>query len=196
MSDPESTEAPSTPSNPLTVASVEDWREWLTTNDDSSDGIWLMLAKKGVTTPTSLSYQEALEEALCSGWIDGQRRANDETTYVQRFTPRRARSIWSRRNVGIVARLAEEDRLRPRGVAEIERAKSDGRWDRAYAGPSTAQPPAALETALDAAPAARAAFTRLTRAARYSAIHPLLVAPNQDALERLVQRLVSQLMSP
>ena len=184
------------PASPVVLADLERWREWLITNDDSSDGIWLMLAKKGVTSPTSLTYSEALDEALCSGWIDGQRRAHDELTYVQRFTPRRARSLWSQRNVGIVARLAGEDRLRPRGVAEIERAKSDGRWDRAYAGPSAARPPEALETALDATPAARAAFARLTRAERYSALHPLLTAPSQATLDRRIGHLISRLTSP
>ena len=184
------------PDAPLIVANVERWREWLITHDESCDGIWLMLAKKGVTSPTSLSYQEALEEALCSGWIDGQRRSHDETTFVQRFTPRRARSIWSLRNVGIVARLAEDQRLRPRGVAEIERAKTDGRWDRAYAGPATAQVPEVLVTALEATPATGAAFARLTRAERYSAIHPLLVAPDDATLQRRVGRLISRLTSP
>ncbi|MFN3599836.1 MAG: YdeI/OmpD-associated family protein [Dietzia sp.] len=184
------------PDEPLIVANVERWREWLITNDESCDGIWLMLAKKGVTSPTSLSYQEALEEALCSGWIDGQRKRFDEQTFVQRFTPRRARSIWSLRNVEIVARLAEDQRLRPRGVAEIERARSDGRWDRAYAGPATAQPPEALTIALKAAPAAEAAFARLTRAERYSAIHPLLMAPDDATLERHIGRLIARLTSP
>ncbi|MBB1026302.1 hypothetical protein G6026_01080, partial [Dietzia sp. DQ11-38-2] len=97
--------ATQSPDSPLIVEHVDQWREWLTTHDDTCDGTWLMLAKKGVTRPTSLSYHEALEEALCSGWIDGQRRTYDDTTFVQRFTPRRARSIWSLRNVEIVARL-------------------------------------------------------------------------------------------
>lgn len=183
------------PDAPLIVANVERWREWLITHDESCDGIWLMLAKKGVTSPSSLSYQEALEEALCSGWIDGQRRAYDEKTFVQRFTPRRERSIWSLRNVDIVARLAEDQRLRPRGVAEIERARSDGRWDRAYAGPATAQLPEVLVTALEARPAAGAAFARLTRAERYSAIHPLLIAPDDATLKRRVGQLISRLTS-
>lgn len=184
------------PDAPLIVANVDRWREWLITNDESCDGTWLMLAKKGVTSPTSLSYQEALEEALCSGWIDGQRRSHDEKTFVQRFTPRRARSIWSLRNVEIVTRLAEDRRLRPRGVAEIERARSDGRWDRAYAGSASAQLPEALVTALEATPAAGAAFARLTRAERYSAIHPLLIARDDATLERQVGRLISLLTSP
>ncbi|PAY21864.1 hypothetical protein CEY15_16505 [Dietzia natronolimnaea] len=192
------TDSPATrsPDSPLIVADVDHWRQWLATNDDTSDGIWLMLAKKGITSPTSLPYQGALEEALCSGWIDGQRRSHDEKTFVQRFTPRRARSIWSLRNVEIVTRLAEEQRLRPRGVAEIERAQSDGRWDRAYAGSATAELPEVLVTALEATPAAGAAFARLTRAERYSAIHPLLIAPDEATLTRRVGRLIARLTSP
>lgn len=181
------------PISPLILASSGDWREWLISNDDTSDGLWLLLAKKGVTAPTSLTYPEALAEALCSGWIDGQRNGYDEQIYVQRFTPRRERSLWSRRNVGIVARLAVDDRLRPRGVAEIERAKSDGRWDRAYPGQATAQPPEALTLALETAPAARAAFARLTRSERFVAFLPLLTAPDDATLERRVQRLIARL---
>lgn len=184
------------PAAPLILARSADWREWLISNDDTSDGIWLMLAKKGVTAPTSLTYPDVLDEALCSGWIDGQRNGYSEQTYVQRFTPRRARSLWSRRNVGIVARLAVDDRLRPRGVAEIERAKSDGRWDRAYPGQATAQPPEALTLALEAAPAASAAFDRLTRSERFVAFLPLLTAPDDAALEWRVQRLIARLTSP
>ena len=98
------------------------WRAWLDENEDSSDGIWLMLAKRA-PPPTSLSYGQALDEALCSGWIDGQLKGIDSATYRQRFTPRRRRSLWSARNVGIVARLIEEGRMRPRGFAEIDSAK-------------------------------------------------------------------------
>lgn len=181
------------PASPVVLAGRDQWREWLCTNEDSSDGIWLMLAKKRVTTPTSLSYGEALDEALCSGWIDGQRNGYDERTYLQRFTPRRARSLWSRRNVEIAERLAADGRLRPRGIAEIERARSDGRWDRAYPGQATAQPPDALRTALEAAPTAKAAFSRLTRTERFSALLPLLTATNEDALERRVAHLISRL---
>lgn len=180
---------------PVILASIEDWREWLNSNEDSSDGVWLMLAKKGVTSPTCLTYPEALDEALCSGWIDGQRNRYDERTFVQWFTPRRARSLWSRRNVEIVARLAATGRLRPRGVAEIERAKSDGRWDRAYPGPATAEPPEALSIALEAAPTARSVFDRLSRSERFSALLPLLTAPGDDVLERRVERLIARLSS-
>ncbi|WOC13312.1 YdeI/OmpD-associated family protein [Gordonia sp. MP11Mi] len=182
------------PANPLVLADVEHWRKWLDGNENSSDGVWLMLAKKGVTSPTSITYQSALEEALCSGWIDGQRRGLDERTFIQRFTPRRARSAWSQRNVAIVERLATEQRLRRRSVAEIDRAKADGRWHRAYPGQSSAKPPAALTAAFDAAPEARSAFSALSRAEQYSVLHPLLTAPNDDALDKRIQRVIERLI--
>lgn len=180
-------------SSPLTVRDAVAWRDWLDQSEDVSDGVWLLLAKKGVTQPTRLSYQDALVEALCSGWIDGQRRSRDATTYLQRFTPRRPRSIWSRRNVEIVTQCIEEGRLRDRGFAEVERARADGRWDRAYAGPATAEAPPELEAALDAVPRARQAFERLTGSARYSALHPVLTAANETTRKRRILKLIEHL---
>ncbi|WP_313818536.1 hypothetical protein, partial [Citricoccus sp.] len=145
----------------LIVEDVSAWRAWLDAQEESSDGIWLMLAKKGSTSPTALTYQQALREALCSGWIDGQSKSIDATTYRQRYTPRRKASMWSQRNVTLVAELIEQGRMRPRGQAEIDRAKADGRWDRAYAGPATAEVPEDLAAALAASPAAAAAFAAL-----------------------------------
>jgi uncharacterized protein YdeI (YjbR/CyaY-like superfamily) len=107
------------------------WREWLGEHHATSSEVWLVLAKKGVTQPTSLTYDLALDEALCHGWIDSQTRSRDEATFVQRFTPRRSRSPWSKRNIGIIQRLTEKGRMHPAGVAEVERAKADGRWDSA-----------------------------------------------------------------
>src|SRR6478609_5320658 len=115
---------------PFVVADAAAWRAWLDDNEDLSDGVWLVLAKKGTTAPTTLTYTQALDEALCSGWIDGQKASLDAATFLQRFTPRRAASLWSARNVRIVERLVEEGRMRPRGHAEIDRAKADGRWAR------------------------------------------------------------------
>lgn len=138
------------------------WREWLDANENVSDGGWLLLAKKGAPSPTSLTYAQALGEALCSGWIDGQRKGYDKTAFLQRFTPRRSRSVWSQRNVEHVARLGDEGRMRPRGEQEVERAKADGRWDRAYAGPATAKVPDDLAAALAALPGARDHFDALS----------------------------------
>ena len=111
----------------LTLADARAWRRWLARNHADPTGVWLVLAKKGTTDPTSLTYDEALLEALCHGWIDGQVRRRDEATYLQRFTPRRERSPWSRRNVGLAERLVADGRMHAAGLAEIERAKADGR---------------------------------------------------------------------
>ncbi|TQL64479.1 uncharacterized protein YdeI (YjbR/CyaY-like superfamily) [Rarobacter faecitabidus] len=178
---------------PLIVADVDQWRAWLMVNDEASGGIWLTLAKKGTTSPTRLTYQDALEEALCSGWIDGQRKSLDTGTFMQRFTPRRARSLWSKRNVEIVTRLAAEGRLRERGAGEVERAKADGRWDRAYAGPATAEVPSELAAALAQDPIAQAAFANLNRTERFSALHPILTASSTAASERRIANLIERL---
>src|SRR5947208_13807493 len=108
------------------------WRRWLGKHHAQPDGVWLVLAKKGTMKPTSLTYDQALEEALCHGWIDGQAGRRDEATYRQRFTPRRRRSAWSKRNTGIAERLIAEERIRPAGHAEAEGAKADGALEGAY----------------------------------------------------------------
>lgn len=179
----------------LVVADAAAWRAWLDAQEDSSDGVWLVLAKKGVTDPTSLTYAQALDEALCSGWIDGQRRSADACTFLQRFTPRRRASLWSQRNLGLVAGLIAEGRMRPRGQAEIERAQADGRWDRAYAGPATAQVPEDLAAALAASPDAAALFARLSGQNRYAVIHRVATAPSASSRAGRVARLVAMLES-
>lgn len=180
---------------PLVIADQAAWRAWLDEHEDSSEGVWLLLAKKGKDAPTSLMYQDALEEALCSGWIDGQRRTHDETSFRQLYTPRRPRSIWSQRNVALIARLIEEGRMRERGHSEVDKARADGRWDRAYAGPATAEVPEELAAALAAAPTAQNAFEKLKGSSRYSALHPILTAPNGRAAARRIQALVRRLES-
>lgn len=157
----------------LVVADAVAWHEWLAGNGGRSEGVWLVLAKKGTVDPTSLVYQEALEEALCHGWIDGQVRRRDERTFRQRFTPRRTRSVWSKRNVEIVARLEGEGRLLPSGIAAIEAAKADGRWERAYAGQASIDVPTDLSAALDANPDAKAMFAKLTSQNRYAILYRL-----------------------
>jgi uncharacterized protein YdeI (YjbR/CyaY-like superfamily) len=177
----------------LVVTDAAAWRAWLDEHEDSSDGTWLLLAKKGTETPTSLSYREALEEALCSGWIDGQVKSHDAATFRQRFTPRRRRSIWSVRNTGIVADLAEQGRMRARGAAEIAAAKADGRWDRAYAGAATIQVPDDLTAALAAEPAAGALFATLSGQNRYAVLHRVVTAPNPETRARRLAKLVAML---
>jgi uncharacterized protein YdeI (YjbR/CyaY-like superfamily) len=177
----------------LIVRDAAAWRTWLAGNVDEQAGVWLVLAKKGTTDPTSLSYAAALEEALCHGWIDGQARRRDEGTYVQRFTPRRRRSMWSQRNVGIVERLTAEGRMHPQGLSEVARAKADGRWEVAYAGPATAEIPAALAEALAARPEAKAMFENLTSQNRFAVLHRLGAAKRQETRARRIEQYVDML---
>ncbi|MDT3443023.1 MULTISPECIES: YdeI family protein [unclassified Pseudofrankia] len=177
----------------LVVADAAAWRAWLDVHEDTFDGVWLLLAKKGTVSPTSLSYDRALDEALCSGWIDGQRRAFDAATFRQRFSPRRRASLWSRRNIDLVAGLTAEGRMRPRGQAEIDRAKADGRWARAYAGSATAQVPDDLAAALVASSAAAALFARLNSQNRYSVIHRITTAPSPSSRANRLAKLVAML---
>lgn len=180
------------PPDRLVVADAAAWRAWLDEHEDDSDGVRLVLAKKGTVEPTRLTYAEALDEALCSGWIDGRRNAIDAATFQQHFTPRRKRSIWSQRNVALVARLIDAGRMRPRGQAEIDRAKADGRWQRAYAGQAEADVPEDLARALAASPVATERFAALTRADRYSAIHPLITAPSAVTRANRIARLIGR----
>lgn len=177
----------------LIVRDAAAWRTWLAENVDEQAGVWLVLAKKGTTDPTSLSYAAALEEALCHGWIDGQARRRDEGTYVQRFTPRRRRSMWSQRNVGIVERLTAEGRMHPQGLSEVARAKADGRWEVAYAGPATAEIPADLTEALVARPEAQAMFENLTSQNRFAVLHRLGAAKRQETRARRIEQYVDML---
>ncbi|TCC40627.1 YdeI/OmpD-associated family protein [Kribbella speibonae] len=177
----------------LIVVDAAAWLRWLHENHQESDGVWLVLAKKNVTTPTSLTYDEALEEALCHGWIDGQRRGRDEQTFIQRYTPRRARSLWSQRNVGLIARLETEGRMRPAGRAEVERAKADGRWDKAYGGSSAQEVPDDLAAALAAEPRAQAMFEILTSANRFAVVFRVNDAKRPETRARRIALYVEQL---
>ena len=178
----------------LTVPDADEWRTWLAAHVDDQTGVWLVLAKKSTTQPTRLSYDEALEEALCHGWIDGQSRRRDEATYLQRFTPRRSRSMWSQRNVGIVERLTAEGRMHPNGLAEVARAKDDGRWDAAYAGSATMEVPADLAQALAAEPAAQKMFAELTSQNRYAVLHRIGAAKRADTRARRIAKYVDMLV--
>jgi uncharacterized protein YdeI (YjbR/CyaY-like superfamily) len=177
----------------LVVADAAAWREWLGAHHGDEAGVWLLLARKGTTTPTSLTYDEALRAALCFGWIDGQVKPRDAATYRQRFTPRRARSPWSARNAGIVAELEAAGLMAPAGLAEVERAKADGRWAAAYAGPATAEVPADLAAAIDADPAARAMFAVLTKQNRYAIIWRVGQAKRADTRARRIEQFVAML---
>ena len=177
----------------LVVRDAAAWRAWLRAHHAESDGVWLVLAKKGTVKPTRLTYDDALEEALCHGWIDGQVRRRDEATYRQRFTRRRARSSWSKRNVGIAERLVAEGRMQPAGHAEIERAKSDGRWEAAYAGAASIEVPDDLAAALAAEPKAKAMFDTLTSQNRYAILYRVTTAKRADTRARRIEQFVSML---
>jgi uncharacterized protein YdeI (YjbR/CyaY-like superfamily) len=168
------------------------WRAWLEQNHARSEGVRLVLSRKGGTV-TALFYDGALDEALCFGWIDGQTGRRDEQTTFQRFQPRGRRSIWSLRNIGHVERLESEGRMRPAGRAAVEAAKADGRWERAYAGSATAEPPADLLAAIAAVPEAQAMYDVLTAQNRYALYFRLSQVTKPDARERRIAAFVEQL---
>ena len=177
----------------LFVPDTTAWRRWLDQHHTQPDGVWLVLAKKGTTDPTSLSYDRALEEALCYGWIDGQAGRRDEATYKQRFTPRRRRSPWSKRNVDRAERLLAEGRMHPPGIAEMERAKADGRWEDAYGGSAEIEVPPELVDALAANPKARAMFENLSRQNRYAILYRLKTAKRADTRAWRLEQFVAML---
>lgn len=177
----------------LCVPDAAAWRTWLARHHDQPTGVWLVLAKKGTTQPTSLSYDQALDEALCFGWIDGQVRGGSDGVFHQRWTPRRARSPWSRRNVDHATRLIEQGRMQPAGLREIERAKADGRWEAAYAGPATIEVPDDLAAALARQPRAQAMFEILTSQNRYSVLLRLSQAKKPETRARRLQQFVDML---
>lgn len=177
----------------LIVADAAAWRAWLAEHHGTAEGVTVVLAKKGVTDPTDLRWDTALEEALCFGWIDGRRNSRDDTTFLQRFTPRRARSTWSARNVGIVERLIAEGRMEPAGQAEIDRAKADGRWDAAYAGPATIEVPDDFAAALAANADAAAMFELLTSQNRFAMLFRIGEAKRAETRARRIEQFTSML---
>jgi uncharacterized protein YdeI (YjbR/CyaY-like superfamily) len=176
----------------LVVADASAWRQWLAEHHDASPGVWLVLHKKGGAV-TSLTYDEALDEALCFGWIDGQVGKRDAESFRQRMTPRGPRSMWSARNVVHVARLEGEGRIEPAGRAAIEAAQADGRWERAYEGQATAQVPADLAAAIAADPQAQAMFDVLSRTNRYALIYRLNAVRSEQTRARKVGEFVAML---
>ena len=177
----------------LLLPDVSAWAKWLQGHLDLQEGVWLVLAKKGVKTPTSLTYDEALGEALCQGWIDGQKGSRDGDMYLQRFTPRRPRSPWSQRNVRLAGELISEGRMQPAGLAEIERARADGRWDAAYAGQAAMEVPPDLAEALRENDRAAAMFEILTSVNRYAICYRITSAKRPETRARRVADFVDQL---
>jgi uncharacterized protein YdeI (YjbR/CyaY-like superfamily) len=176
----------------LVVDDATAWRRWLSREHERSPGVWLVLHKKGGGV-TRLTYADALDEALCFGWIDGQVSARDGESYRQRFTPRRPRSTWSARNVQRVERLEREGRMQASGRAAVERARADGNWNQAYASPSKAAVPEDLAKALKADAKASAMFERLNAANRYAILYRLATAKKSDTRARRLEACVEML---
>ena len=176
----------------LLVADALEWRAWLDEHHAESPGVWLVLHKKGGDV-TRLTYDGALDEALCFGWIDGQVGKRDAGSMFQRFTPRTKRSPWSSRNVGHIARLREQDRMHAAGLAAVEAAKADGRWEAAYAGPATAVTPADLLEAIAANPEAQRMYDVLTSGNRYALSWRLGQVKRQVTRARKIEEFVAML---
>jgi uncharacterized protein YdeI (YjbR/CyaY-like superfamily) len=153
----------------VTFADQAEFEAWLEQNHATNAGLWLAIAKKGASA-SSVTYEQAVEVALCFGWIDGQKARGDDRFWLQRFTPRKSRSPWSRINREKAEQLIKAGRMRPAGLLEVERAKADGRWERAYAGAATVQLPPELKSEFERDPAVAAAFERLSASSRYSII--------------------------
>jgi uncharacterized protein YdeI (YjbR/CyaY-like superfamily) len=176
----------------LIVADAEALRAWLVSNHAESAGVWLALTRKGGAV-TTLTWQQAVDEALCFGWIDGQARKGDQDISWIRFTPRTSRSSWSQRNVAHVARLEAQGRMLPPGRVVVEAAKSDGRWAVAYAPASEAVVPDDLVAAIAAEPAAQAMFDVLTKANRFALIHRVNAVKRAETRERKISEFVAML---
>ncbi len=168
------------------------WRSWLARHHADSAGLWLKLAKGAASAPT-LSYAEALDEALCFGWIDAQTRGLDEQYWLKRFTPRTSGSRWSKINTAKADALIAAGRMHPAGLAAVERARADGRWDAAYAGPRTIEVPGDLADALAARPDAASFFGTLTSINRYAILYRLTTVKRAETRARKIAQYVDML---
>lgn len=176
----------------LLLSDARAWRDWLGQHHGESPGVWLVLHKKGGQV-TTLTYDQALDEALCFGWIDGQLGRRDGESYRQRFTPRTSRSAWSARNVDHVGRLTASGQMHASGRAVVEAAQADGRWDSAYAGQASATMPEDLEVAISANPAARAMLERLSSTNRYALIYRVNAVKAAATRARKIAQFVAML---
>jgi uncharacterized protein YdeI (YjbR/CyaY-like superfamily) len=179
------TGSPAPPGEVLQFPGSADFEAWLDVNHEDHPGIWLMIAKKGATVP-SITYVEAIEAALCFGWIDAQKARHDDQHWLQRFTPRAARSRWSEINRTRAEELMASGRMRPAGLREVERARADGRWEAAYKGQRTASIPDELQRELDRDQVAAAAFAALDARDRYSIIWRIDDAKRPETRQRRI----------
>jgi uncharacterized protein YdeI (YjbR/CyaY-like superfamily) len=176
----------------LEFRTPRDWEKWLDKNYPNPDGVWLRIAKKGSKSPT-VSYAEALNVALCYGWIDAQKRAESESSWLQRFMPRRSRSIWSKINREKALALIDAGKMKPAGLSEVTRAQQDGRWDAAYDSPKTATVPADFQKALNESRAAREFFKTLSAANRYAILWRLQTAKRPETRARRIENFIQML---
>ena len=170
----------------------EQWEEWLRDNHASAAGVWLQIAKKGAGV-ISVTHEQALDVALCYGWIDGQRQAQDETFFLQKFTPRRPKSVWSKVNTEKVAALIQQGRMQSAGFKEIEAARQDGRWDAAYDSQSRATVPADFQEALDKNPIAKAFFGTLNKINQYAILYRLQTAKRPETRRKRIEQFIAML---
>lgn len=177
---------------PMECANAASWTRWLERHHASAAGVWLRIAKKD-SGIASIDHPAALEEALCWGWIDGQRKSDDAQYFLQRFTPRTRRSTWSQINRAKVPKLIDEGRMQPAGLAEIERAKADGRWDAAYEGVAAATVPPDLQAALDANKKAAKFFATLDSRNRFAVLFRTQGAKKPETRARRIAQFVEML---
>ena len=182
---------PEYPTLPFTDAA--DWRTWLDENHDSSDGVWIRLYKKA-SGIESVTYAEALDQALCYGWIDGQRKSFDELSFVQKYTPRRAKSLWSKRNIEHTERLIDAELMTPAGLAEITRAQQDGRWEAAYDAPSTMTVSDEFLVELEKYPKAKAFFETLNKTNIYAIAWRLQTAKTEVTRLKRQDKMIEMLL--
>jgi uncharacterized protein YdeI (YjbR/CyaY-like superfamily) len=176
----------------LAFPSITAWQEWLESEGARSPGVWLKIAKKGAAGP-AVSYQEALEVALCFGWIDGQKGGLDDEYWLQRFTPRKPGSKWSKINTQKAEALIAAGRMRPAGLREVELARADGRWELAYAGQRDAVVPDDLRRALDANSAASDFFETISSVNRYAILYRIGAVKRQETRARKIEQYVQML---
>ena len=176
----------------LAFADQSQWESWLDEHHTDSPGVWLKIAKKTTDAP-SVSYAEALESALCYGWIDGQKAAHDDEYWLQKFTPRRARSVWSRVNRDKATALIAEGRMRAAGQRQVDQAKADGRWEAAYDSQRAIAVPLDLQSALDAEPAAQEFFSTLDSHNRYAILYRVQTAKRAETRAARIQKFVAML---
>ena len=183
---------PSDPLPVMTFDSTDAWDAWLGAHHADSPGLWLKIAKKG-TAGRTISYSEALDVALCHGWIDGQKGRHDDEYWLQRFTPRKPASKWSKINTERVAALTASGRMRPAGLREVERARADGRWEQAYESQSRVTVPEDLARALAANERARAFFATLDSANRYAILYRIGTAKKPETRAKRIDTFVTML---